>query len=120
MRVDPETGIRHTYGAYHKWIKRQLCEVRVSGNANKCRSLRYQRDLGLVDGHHLKSVKSGGQDYGNEVPLCRHHHIMIEGEGPIRFEMKTDVDPWAAAERWRQEWDKMQTAPPTSREPGRS
>jgi hypothetical protein len=120
MRKDPETGITHTYGAYHRFIKRQRCEVETRGNGNKCWRPDYQVRKGLWDGHHRKRVGSGGRDYGNELPLCRRHHRMIEQEGEAKFQRKTGVDPAAAAERWRIEWDKTHPVPRSSTGPGQS
>jgi len=116
-RADPRSGRRHTYGGYHQWIKRQPCEARGDG---KCDLPDYQRARGLVDGHHVKSIASGGRDYGNEIPLCRRHHIWIETYGPTKFTKKTGVDPAAAAERWRKEWDRTHPVHPSSTDPGRS
>ena len=113
MRRDPETGWIHTYGPYHRWLKGKPCDVSVYGNGHRC-------DNSKTTGHHRKTVRSGGRDYGNEMVLCRKHHSLIEAEGEARFKRKTGVDPEAAAERWRIEWDRTHPAPRTSKDPDQS
>jgi len=101
MRRDPETGHVHTYGAYHRWIKGKNCEVVVIGNR--------QSDCeGKVTGHHMKTVGSGGRDFGNEVPLCNRHHKLIEDEGASAFQKKTGVNPFGSARYWAQRWTREQ------------
>ncbi len=113
MRRDPETGWVHTYGPYHRAIKGQPCDVLTYGNGHPC-------DKSKTTGHHRKHVSSGGRDYGNQMCLCRRHHTMIEQEGEAYFEKKTGVNPTAAAERWRKQWDRTRPAHPSSTGPGPS
>lgn len=48
---------------------------------------------GPISGHHVKAVGSGGQDYGNEVPLCEFHHLHeLPNMGQKAFEEKHGVD----------------------------
>lgn len=87
-RRDPETGVKHTYGPCFEWISKNLpCCV-----------------CGTLDGapaDHWKTVKTGGKDPGNCLPLCRSHqgrHDM----GPKTWTTVHRVDPTEVAiEAWR-------------------
>ena len=83
------------YGPYHTWVKGLACHVAIS-----CE--------GPVDGHHLKSVGAGGQDHGNEVPLCRLHHRQIHQMGLSRFEALHGVRLKLRAARLAKEWESLQ------------
>lgn len=55
------------YGPYHRWISdHHGCAVFSPGDC-----------YGDVAGHHLKTVGAGGEDAGNEIPLCAKHHTEI-------------------------------------------
>lgn len=62
------------YGSFHRWVKTHPCAI---AGEHEC--------IGPVDGHHLKSVGSGGVDAGNCVPLCRAAHTEIHTIGFERF-----------------------------------
>lgn len=42
--------------------------------------------------HHVKSVKSGGKDKKNLVPLCYEHHTQCHWLGRVSFEVKHNLN----------------------------
>ena len=87
------------YGEYHDWIATHPCILRA---LHSCE--------GVVVGHHLKSVGSGGEDAGNEVPMCEAAHTKgphaIHGpnSGPRTFEKYWGVDLEALAKKYHMKW----------------
>ena len=49
-------------------------------------------DNSNVTPHHVRSVRAGGLDYRNLVPLCMEHHTECEKKGRKTFEKKYKVD----------------------------
>ena len=87
MRTDAETGEQHTYGPYHRWIV-EKCPCLVTFTTHN------------TVGHHLTTVKSGGRDYGNEIPLDYILHVELHDIGEERFCEKYSLPPLRyAAER---------------------
>lgn len=100
MRTDPDTGIQHTYGPYHEWVKTQPCIVTGRHGAAA---------------HHIKSVKSGGRDYGNQVALSPVLHAELHTVGPGKFQRKYGVDLESEADRLRAVWDALRAGAPPRR-----
>ena len=63
-----------------------------------------RRRQGQGRGAHLKSIASGGKDFGNEVPLCPAAHSEVHNTGRGRFEEKYGVDLRLEAMRLGDEW----------------
>jgi len=80
------------YGWFHVWIRKYPCMIGV-----KCQ--------GDVVGHHVKSVGAGGQDLGNEVALCWHHHGQVHRMGRPRFEAQYGVDLDREAKKYLMVWE---------------
>lgn len=55
------------YGEYHDAMARMPCILAGRGGA---------RCYGKVAGHHVVPVARGGEDFGNETPLCAGHHVL--------------------------------------------
>ena len=64
--------------AYLKYIESQACLV-----CDRC--------YGDVVAHHVKTVGSGGSDYG-ATPLCGNHHEEIHRIGRDTFQQKYNLD----------------------------
>ena len=56
------------YSEHHEWIATQPC-VLAGLQGHKC--------MGIVVGHHLKTVGSGGEDRNNQVPVCESAHSLF-------------------------------------------
>lgn len=69
------------YGEYHQYIKTLRCLLEHTGEC-----------LGPVTGHHVKSIGAGGQDEGNEIPLCVQHHTEIHTLGRKTFAKRNGLD----------------------------
>jgi len=80
------------YGWFHIWVRRFPCMIGVY-----CQ--------GDVVGHHVKSVGAGGQDLGNECPLCAAHHREIHDKGKTAFEFKYSVDMNKEARKYLMVWE---------------
>ncbi len=75
------------YGAYHSWIATLPCLI----NDDAC--------WGKVSGHHVETVGEGGEDFGNETPLCTFHHIcQLHAKGQPWFERHYKRDLASIAE----------------------
>lgn len=79
-RVNPERAARReeadlVYGTHHAFVKEGACDVRgrqrSNGSIHECG---FFADRPNIEGHHIKSVGSGGEDRNNEVPLCPAAH----------------------------------------------
>ena len=99
MRTDPDTGEQHTYGEYHQWVKTLRCSVTFRTG---------------VDAHHLKTVKSGGRDYRNLVPLRHDLHMELHTGGISKFERKWDIDLEHTAQDVGDLWDSLTNGAPLS------
>ena len=63
------------YGSHHSFIKEGACDVRLRQRANgSIHECGFFADRPNIEGHHIKSVGSGGEDRNNEVPLCPAAH----------------------------------------------
>lgn len=74
------------YGPYHKWIKKHPC-ILANDPRHKCQ--------GRIEGHHVKHVGNGGEDYANEVPACTGAHTgskSVHVMGKRTFEKYWGVD----------------------------
>lgn len=74
------------YGPYHVWISTLPCHFA----SHEC--------IGVVKGHHVKTVATGGEDYGNEIPLCVQHHTEAHAGRWTREEQREIAAEYA--ERW--------------------
>lgn len=84
------------YGPYHQWIATKPC-ILSGVREHKC--------IGDVVGHHIRSVGAGGQDYGNEIPVCALAHLSIETLGRLTFCRRWCVSVTAEVKALKQEWD---------------
>lgn len=92
-----EAGL--VYGPYHRWIGTLACLVKNWA----CYS--------TMRGHHVKSIGAGGQDHGNEVPLCDFHHLFeLPSMGRKAFEEKHGVDLAAEADQLKEHYPWKATA----------
>jgi hypothetical protein len=82
------------YGPYHRAMSGLPC-ILASHPLHECR--------GPVCGHHLRRVSAGGEDMGNEVPVCIRAHVECHTEGDRRVEERYGVDFHALAERLAEE-----------------
>lgn len=62
------------YGTHHQAIKTFTCDL-IDHQHHKCG---YFEDRPKVEGHHLRSVGSGGEDRNNEIPACPVLHDEFE------------------------------------------
>jgi len=89
------------YGPYHRWIETLPCHI---AGKHTCG--------GRIVGHHVKHVGNGGQDYGNEVPLCSDAHtdsgIAVHTQGPDSFDTMFNVDLKSEALRYATMWDERE------------
>lgn len=76
------------YGSYHWKIESLFCILSFD-TRHECRSFPGRKP---IEGHHVKSVGSGGKDRGNEVPLCPLAHDEVEQIGRKTFEAKWGVN----------------------------
>ena len=94
-RKRPKHG--KVYGPYHRWIKGFPCVIGVG-----C--------FGDEAGHHIRTVGAGGEDHGNEVPLCVRHHYMVHQQGRLRLSAGYGVDIVAVAKELGEKWDALSEA----------
>lgn len=99
-RVDGDTGVKHTYGSYHRWIQTRPCWIRHHPD-HDCG--------GGGSGHHVRHVGNGGKDPANEVPLCEPAHQELHRIGKGTWEGRYDVSLQRA--RWTL-WDRFRQAHP--------
>jgi hypothetical protein len=88
MRTDPD-GFQHTYGEYHEFVKTLRCCLTGKSGPHA---------------HHIKSVKSGGRDFGNQIPLAPTLHSELHQIGPSRFQEKYDIDILVEAQKVLDLW----------------
>ena len=62
------------YGSHHQAIKAFPCDLQDNQH-HKCG---FFEDRPRIEGHHLKSVGSGGEDENNEIPCCPVLHDEFE------------------------------------------
>lgn len=67
-------------GDHHEWIKRQPCEL-ADHPAHRCGF--YPPERPVIEGHHLKTRGSGGQDRDNEIPCCPVAHDELHAAGDV-------------------------------------
>jgi hypothetical protein len=83
-KFDPERRARReseglVLGDHHAWIKRQPCEL-YDHPDHTCG---FYPDRPRIEGHHLKTRGSGGQDRDNEIPVCPVGHDELEAAGNV-------------------------------------
>lgn len=106
-RVEAENEDDPTvYGPYHQWIKEQPCWLHNHPD-HEC--------LGVVTGHHLKTVGSGGVDWRNEIPACVRLHDQVHVEGWSKIEVRYSVtleDAERAAGWYADQYEDEHDGPP--------
>lgn len=77
------------YGPYHKAMSTMDCILK-GHPLHQC--------YGPICGHHLKRVANGGEDRGNEVPVCvrLHAELHFEGDGVVEAKYEVDLNALAA------------------------
>lgn len=80
--------------AYQRWIRRHKCLI--CGRQP-------------VDGAHVKTKGSGGDDVDNMVPLCREHHQKQEGRNKA-FNQRYNIDLRAVAKEFGDRWREREAA----------
>lgn len=74
------------YGWYHREVMKLPCAVAEYGKRpHVCE--------GPIDGHHDVSVKRGGKDEMNEIPLCRLLHT-LDGKAVHNMGRQSFQDHW--------------------------
>ena len=70
-------GFKHTYGPIFKWVACLPCFVCGAWPSTP---------------HHVRTVGSGGRDYGNLVDVCIDCHSAVHSMGEVTFQYKKRVD----------------------------
>lgn len=65
------------YGPYHRWVETQPC-ILTGHQLHECE---FYLGRSGIEGHHLKTVASGGKDAGNEVSVCAKLHDLLHQHG---------------------------------------
>ncbi len=86
------------YGDYH----------RHAAAAYECVAHRHPKHVCVGDctGHHLKSVKSGGKDFGNVVTVCAQLHAELHTRGRSWVEQRYNLNLKWEAEQVAIDWQK--------------
>lgn len=91
------------YGTHHDWIKTLTCD-RAGAQNHRCR---FYDDRAITEGHHLRSVGSGGQDRNNEIPCCPGLHDEFEGTPLSDMCRKYHRDFKSVASDYTNEFDRL-------------
>ena len=67
------------YGPHHDFVATLPC-VLAELHSHTCGFTSSQRS---VCGHHLKTVKTGGEDWNNQVPVCALAHLEFHAAGSV-------------------------------------
>lgn len=67
-------------GSHHRAIMTFPCALADDPQKMPCASYTGRAP---IEGHHLKTVGSGGQDRDNEIPVCNAHHDECHRAGDI-------------------------------------
>lgn len=81
---------------YRRYIERQPCSIGPFGISGVRHQCDFVGDRRKIEGAHLKTQGSGGDDVGNMVPLCPTAHDLQEGRTD-EFEREFGVDLYAHA-----------------------